>query len=174
MNPEELVKKIDPNLKYQHTFEGTTLLVCKVLQEGLPRIIKLANVKDNWRVEHANREIKALNIAKNFSRINKLIRVYPNTKNYCGIMLKEYIEGKTLSEQICEVAYQKRLEKIIDNLHCMGMADLDIGRNNLLISTNKEIRLIELGNVQFSDEISIEDFEYLKQQDKKEMYRIFR
>jgi serine/threonine protein kinase len=175
---------IDPSLELIKIFPASTL-VCKVKKENSYYILKVADYQKtfseitnkentkwsfNWKINHLKKEKEILKRVSQIKGITHLVKEYIDFNGiYMTPILKEYYEGKTLRElggKIQDSVLQKNLERTVRSLLQMGIANLDIRRENVVLnSTEKEGCIIEIGGAKIEEEIGYCRFKKLKGED---------
>lgn len=167
---EEIIREIDPSLKYRRKLIPSSVLVYEVEKEGTIYILKIARNERSWEVNHLKQESEILGLAKGIGGITHLVQKYESIGDYSNQILKEFYEGKDLFElntKIYDTKVQKKLENTVRELHSLGVARLDLNRpQNIILSPDKQdVCLIDLGYGLLSKDINPSEFEWFKLRD---------
>lgn len=176
---QELVDKIDPNLKFIKRFEKASLLNYKVEHKNSLYVLKIAILhhpyKLTWGGKHLYNEKNILKIAKNVEGITHLIKDYGKINKedlMCRAILKEYFEGNLLysSKTKINTSLKTQIIKIVLNLHELGITLGDVQKNNIVISPDKsKVKIIDLGCGKFKKSVTKKRFKEVKKRDLKEL-----
>ena len=165
----EIIREIDPSLKYMEEFKMGSVKVLKVEKEGTIHVLKTAQFDYEWGVDHLKQERKILDLANGIRGITHLVQNYRDTENYKNPMLKEFYEGQSLRElnvKIQDTNAQKKLENTVRDLHSLGVAILDIQGRNIVLSPDKQDAcLIDMGCGKLLQDTHSSEFERLKEDD---------
>jgi len=169
----KIIPEIDPALEFRSSFRGTTS-VYEVRKDDSVYVLKMADLLYNNGSQQIQTERRALSIAKDFEGITHLVHDYGDVGQFTAI-LKEYEEGedlRTLSllENIIPKdaveGLKKQVEEIVRNFHQSGVAILDLGEYNFVVSPDfRKITLVDLGACRFADTLPLQEFERLKSLD---------
>lgn len=156
---EKIAHQIDPSLVFISQLGVTARAVCKVEQAGIPYVLKAFNVNYWEAPKKMAFERRVLGATSSVEGITHLVRDYGQVGEYEAI-LKQYFEGTNLSGHPLlspEISFQ--LEKILGQLHFVGLSDVRFGEDDVIISPEGIVKLIELDSCSFNDKQTAADFE---------------
>lgn len=172
-----LMKKIDPDLTFSHSFRKNRNGVFKVKNtKGEFMVLKIANSSNPWAYDSIKREAKVLEVLSYYEEVPKMIQTYDMIigKEKYFAFLREFFPGTSIEripsskqKQIIP-KIKPKLEKIVMEIHKRGVARLDIYVGNILCKDNN-CSIVDLGSAQLESEISHNDFEYLKKYDLEDV-----
>ncbi len=95
-------------------------------------------------------------------------------KNGANLLLKSFIPGDMMGngEKINDESNKIRLQNIVESLHHEGFIRLELKPKNIIISFDGKPNLIDLGFALTKKDLSMDDFERYKQQDRIRLDRL--
>ncbi|MBT6690238.1 serine/threonine protein kinase [archaeon] len=135
---------IDSELSDAEKFVKGALEVYRVRYHSNDCVLKIAYPRDNWGVRHIENEWEVLDRAKRVSGITHGIKKYDCV--FGSAILKEYFEGDMLYESVSS-SVRHQLEKTVEDLHFLGIFNLNInGENTILSPSKRRAKIIDLGH----------------------------
>ncbi len=150
-----LLKSIDPTLIFEEDLYDVDRFVLKVEKEGTSYVLKAFKSSDAWERDHIATEVRALDLAGDVKGITHLVHDYGTISGYNAI-LKEYREGhRPKWRELEETGLQIQLEQTVEQLHGLGLANLELLSRNVIIAPDQQsVSIIDLGSCFFQDKIS--------------------
>lgn len=160
--------------------------VYKVLGEDNNHQIAKMAVRDSWGVAHVSKENQVLEILSGenslegipkktmFEICDKSYGASRFSETRIAVLVKEYIDGKLMSDgDGINKQEQKALRRLIEQIHQIGMVNLDIKSNNIVISNQGQPYIIDLGTVNFRNQISKCELDFNQRQDYDSLEQLF-
>lgn len=178
---EEVVTKIDPSLTFRGELKPSPLLVYEVEKEGSIYVLKVARVWSRWAADHLEQEAEILRLADGVDGITHLVQTYGDIAGYRNPILKEFHEGQNISKlriKIQDTNVQRKLENTIRDLHCLGIAGIEVKGKNIVVSPDGgEGKIIDLGSGviyhKFLNYIPFTKFGQMRSQDLRDLELLF-
>ena len=174
------LKIIDPTLRPSQNYGGS-VEVYSVEKEGQLYILKWAkkgtkNDKFRRYGENAIRsEARLLERAAGVHGITHLVENYGSVGDYVAIR-KEHFPGaslgmlKQIGRKIEDKGLMKKLCRTVEDLHSLGIVDLEIAPRNVVIHPFQEdLRLIEIASGKVRENMSENNFNKYRNQDWKDL-----
>ena len=157
MELREIVRKIDPTLEIAEVLSEPPNIVAITYSEDTPKILKIFPIRGR-QINHLQREACALKRGEGIPGIPSLVKDYGRQEDFYAI-LREYAKGKTVEEMPSRTIQDEHLYSLlletIHSLHTRGIANLDINRENVVVSPNKQTAtIIDLGHAIFDSDYS--------------------
>lgn len=174
----EIVRGFDPGFKKLDSYLGS-LNVWKVELDKNVYVLKFLPAVSGpirqWQEEHLANEERLLKVAQGIEGITHLVRSYRTENQHA--LLKEYFDGEDLSwEKVKEIYLQKRIVQIVNDLHYVGIAGLDLfqttskGSRNIVVAFDrKDARVIELGSAILKNDVGELKFEQKRKIDLEDL-----
>lgn len=149
-------KQVDPELNLVRKFPLGSTQVYQVERAGQFYVLKTSEIDCCFGSKHIAKEREALKRAERVEGITHLIGEYSPEGHIA--LLKEYAESWDIQEgRKPNLRVRKKLiadlERTIKELHSLGMANLDISQNNVVLAPDfSSIKIIDLGFCSFSDD----------------------
>jgi serine/threonine protein kinase len=160
---QDLVDIIDPSLGFkQNLMKYNDRPVYQVERDGALYVLKIFDNNDDWQRQHIEHEKMVLIGAKKISGITHLVHDYGVIGGYNAI-LKEFAEGEDLSQlggKLTNPILKSHLEENVNELHKMGVAQLELHPKNIVIGPNeRSAKIVDLGYCRFKNEVSEDLFD---------------
>ena len=171
---QKIVESIDSNLNFVEDlslwYPSYLVFHVKDKENKKSYILKAGN--DTIPPKQIDKEIQTLKLASGTKHMPNLIKEYgvlPISLKYgssaeYNTILKEYLNGKK-AKYFTESA-KLYLEGIVNHLHKIGIANLDISTRNIIISPNETLAMLFDFDVSvFKQDIPYSDFQYFQKLD---------
>ncbi len=180
MKEQELVTYIDPELKFvRPLMYAQERPVYQVKKQGSFYVLKAFLVDDPWDSNHLNTERIVLERAKDLPGITRLVHFYGIINSRIAL-LKEYAAGEDLArspeykkEAHSLAPLKKQLNDVVNALHKLGIASLDLSARNIVISPDeKSAKIVDLGNCVLQENVDAKTFVLHKINDLHDLERL--
>ncbi len=165
------INKIDAGLSYIGKFSNGSSNAYQVADGENLRVLKVARDNSPQQIMRIKNEKLILELVKDVSGVTHGIRNYDASDLFGGAILKEYFEGNTLCDaKIVGISTEVRgkIKNIVRDLHSLGIAKLDLKKDNIVISPDEsDASIIDLGfcHKYSKDEMTSHQFEWRKVKD---------
>lgn len=129
-------------------YPSLSTFVYKLEKDGEFKVAKIGFRDDSYDLRfQPENEIRVLSDTKNIDGIVNLDSFYRTSMNGIDytILIKEFVEGQSLDE-LNHVPFELviKLQKIVDKVHRVGYAQLDLKPRNVVLKDNSPV-IVDLG-----------------------------